>query len=87
MTEAEGGPSIDITVALDVSDFPTVSIGVSHETKGHMDFKSAVQLTRGDKSITMNGLATTTVSHSVPIAAQKVFESISMYFNRPKTIS
>ena len=64
MTEAENGPSIDVTVTLDVSGYPQVTVEISHETKEEMGYKSAILLSRGDQSIGLNALTTTTVNLS-----------------------
>lgn len=64
MTEAEGGFLIDITVALDVADFPRALVSITHETKGPMDFKTTTVVSSGNKSFGLSGLATTTVVFS-----------------------
>ncbi len=61
MTETEDGPTVDVTVTLDITDYPNVKIEISHETKGHLDFKTTAILSRGEQSVNVNAYATTAV--------------------------
>lgn len=61
MTETEDGPTIDVTVTLDIADYPNMKIEISHETKGQLDFKTTAILSRGEHSINVNAYATTAV--------------------------
>lgn len=61
MAEIEHGSSTDIMATLDIADSPKITINITHETKGLMDFKTATSLSKGEQFYSLNSLVTTTV--------------------------
>ena len=61
MTEIEHGSSTDVMATLDIADSPKITINITHETKGLMDFKTTTSFSKGEQSYSLNSYVTTTV--------------------------
>ena len=59
MTQTDDGPTVDVTVTVEIGDHPNITIDISHETKGYLNFKTTTNLSTGKYSINAISYATT----------------------------
>lgn len=61
MSEIEDGSSLDIVTRLEITGIPEMTLNITHETRGPMDFKMTTHLSKGEQFYSLNSYATTTV--------------------------
>lgn len=61
MAHTDDGPTVDLTVTLEMANYPNITFDISHETKGPLEFKTTGNLLTGKHSINAISYATTAV--------------------------
>ncbi|XP_057368025.1 uncharacterized protein LOC130689027 [Daphnia carinata] len=59
MSEIEDGSSLDIVTRLEITGIPEITLNITHETRGPMDFKLTTHLSKGEQFYSLNSYATT----------------------------